>query len=116
MGVPEHGMEAVDRLEVRTGERLGVAALERGAAEVAVVGQVVEPGGIGAEPEPLARERGLAGKVDQQVADGAADKPPARQRRAAGDAVGEGHQPCRAGEPPEVVERAVQVGQVVLGC
>jgi hypothetical protein len=32
-----------------------------------------------------------------------------------GDEVGEHHHPCRAGEPSEVVERAVQVGQVVQG-
>jgi hypothetical protein len=96
-------------------EGLRVAAFEAGAAEVAVAGQMVEPGRIGAQPPQLPGVRRPAGKVGQQVAHGTANKPPAGQRGAAGDAVGEHHQPCRTGEPPEAVQRAVQVGQVVQG-
>jgi hypothetical protein len=64
-GVPEHGVEAPDPLEACSWERLRVAAFEAGAAEVAVTGQMVEPGAVGAQRKPLTRVPGTADEVDQ---------------------------------------------------
>lgn len=109
---PTESVGVAEGVEVGAGEGGAVALFERRAGQVAVAGEVVQPGGASAElQQPPCLLEAVASQVGGEVTDRSQPVDPAGWGRSWGDVVDQDRQAPRRHEPTRVRQGGLQVGR-----